>query len=464
MGCFGKCGCAECCLSEEDMADIASSVRISHPRYASTVTFNHSDCCNTATAWDGLYPEIHHCFVTNDMRANESITVRARFIRSQVYVPDTPIETCLPTDFVEPPEYGEVCGDTGNCAVTVKNYAEIEKIAAFIRYSYGRTRVSVIKRNIYCYGSSDVQCKFVVECAVEVVYSMGGMRKKSVTKNSTSSGGDGCCHSSSGWTILPGEQSDNPAGSDCFWNQTEEEPSFICYLDGPDVAYGATQTAWLRKYRIYDTADDIPSSITFDSDTTSDCVYEPCQDGEDSLCFAISGDVYDPIPGGNLVTVVSQSSCGYCIQTEPLCFSSECTPLQDNFCSCDPDFVDRHNHVQGIATGFDSFAYVNNPYAVSNGVCFYPRLVDYTATTNYPSCDGCNIAPNFYFGQGVPPEERTSCNWFDCMNCISGDDPWLARLQPQPNTVDAYSFSSTADEYSEAYCIPFPTITITLNP
>jgi len=465
MGCFGKCGCADCCMSDAELNDIASSVTIEHTIYTQTATFSEGDCCHIAEIGDpDDYDTGCYGFVTNDIRVNESITVRARFIRSQVYVPDTPIETCLPSDFVEPPEYGEVCGDVGNCAVTIKNYAEIEKIAGFVRWKYGRTRVSILKRLMQCPGFEEPQCKYVVECAIETIVQLGALSKKSITKNSTSSGGDGCCHSSSGWTILPGESSDNPAGSDCFWNQTQLEPTFNCIGDDGDISWGASTSYWIRKFKVYDTADDIPSVITMNNDTTSNCVYEPCQEGNQELCVLIVGDNLDPIPGGNLVTVVTQTSCGYCIQTEPLCFSSECTPLQDNFCSCDPDFADRHNHVQGIATGFDSFAYVNNPYAVSNGVCFYPRLVDYTATSNYKSCDGCNVAPNFYFGQGVPPDERTDCNWFDCMNCLAGDDPWLPRLQPQPNTVDAYSFSSSAEEYTDIYCIPFPNVTLTLNP
>jgi len=464
MSCFGKCGCAECCLSEEDMDDIASSVRVQHPRYDSTVTFDHDECCNTAQAGDTLGGYSYYCFVTNDNRVNESITTRASFYRSQTFIPDTPIETCVLDDFIEGPEYSEICGDVGSCAATTKTYSEIEKIAAFVAWTYGRTRISVIKRLMTCSGDSDPQCRFVVECAVEVIYQLGGKRKKSITKNATAGSGDGCCHSSSGWTILPGDQSDNPAEGDCLWNQTQPEPTFDCAVDGPTASYGQVGTYWIRKFKIYNTADDIPSTITFNSETSSDCVYEPCQAGDSQLCFSISGDEYDPIPGGTLVTVVSQASCGYCIQTEPLCFSSECTPLQDDYCSCDPDIATRHNHVQGIAFGFESFAYVNNPYAVTNAVCFYPRLVDYTATTNYGSCDGCNVAPDFYVGQGVPPDERTDCNWFDCMNCLGGDDPWLPRLQPKQNTVDAYSFSSTVERYFDTFCVPFPTVTITLNP
>jgi hypothetical protein len=50
------------------------------------------------------------------------------------------------------------------------------------------------------------------------------------------------------------------------------------------------------------------------------------------------------------------------------------------------------------------------------------------------------------------------------MNCLGGEDPFLPRLQPMQNTVDAYSFSSSAEEYTDVYCIPFPDVTLTLNP
>ena len=465
MGCFGKCGCADCCMSDAELNDIASSVTIEHTIYTRTAAFSEGDCCHTAEIGDPEdYDTECYGFVTNDIRVNESITVRARFIRSQVYVPDTPIETCIPSDFVEPPEYGEVCGDTGDCAVTTKNYAEIEKIAGFVRWKYGRTRVSILKRLMQCPGFEEPQCKYVVECAIETLVQLGGLRKKSITKNSTSSGGDGCCHSSSGWRIIPGDNEDLPAGSDCFWNQTQPSPTFDCIADDDDISWGASTSYWIRKFKVYDTANDIPSVITMDNDTTSNCVYEPCQEGNQELCVLSVGDNLDPTPGGNLVTVVSQSSCGYCIQMEPKCNSPECGEFAQNYCSCDPEGRVRNNNVQGIAFGFDSFAYVNNPYAVTNGVCFYPRLVDYTATNNHPGCEECENHPLGYPGSGVPPEERTECNWFDCFNCLTGDDPFIPRLQPMQNTVDAYSFSSSAEEYTDAYCIPFPNVTLTLNP
>lgn len=465
MACFGRCGCEECCMSDDELSDIASSVTIEHTIYNQTATFSEGDCCHVAEIGDpDDYGFSCYGFVTNDIRVNESITTRARFIRSQVYTPVTPIETCVPEDFIEPPEYGDVCGDAGSCGAATKTYSEIEKIAGFVRWKYGRTRVSILKRLIQCPEYEDPQCKYILECSIEVLVQLGGLRKKSITKNSTIGSGDGCCHSSSGWTISPGDNSDNPAGTDCFWNQTQPEPTFDCVSDQDEIGWGGTAAYWIRRFRVYDAAEDIPSVVNMSNSDTSDCVYEPCQEGGDEICVNITGEVLDPPSGGNLVTVVSQVSCGYCIQTEPVCFSSECLPLQDNYCSCDPDKGFRHNNVQGIATGFDSFAYVNNPYAVSNGVCLYPRLVDYTATTNYPSCTDCNVAPDFYLGQGVPPSERTDCNWFDCMNCLIGDDPFIPRLQPLPNTVDAYSFSSSAEEYIDTYCIPFPTVTLTLNP
>ena len=465
MGCFGKCGCEECCMSDEELSDIASSVTIQHTIYNQTATFSEGDCCHVAEIGDpDDYDTECYGFVTNDIRVNESITTRARFIRSQVYTPPTPIEDCVTTDFIEQPEYSEVCGDVGSCGATTKTYAEIEKVAGFVRWKYGRTRASILKRLIQCPEHEEPQCKYIIECSIETLVQLGGLRKKSITKNSTIGSGDGCCHSSSGWTILPGDSSDNPAGSDCFWNQTQAEPTFNCITDDDDISWGASTSYWIRKFKIYDTAEDIPSVINLTNSDTSDCVYEPCQDGADELCFNIIGDNLDPIVGGNLVTVVSQASCGYCIQTEPTCFSSECIPLKDDYCPCDPNWAFRHNNMAGLIFGNDSFSYVNNPYAVSNGVCLYPRLVDYTATSNYHSCTDCNVPTNPYLGQGVPPSERTDCNWFDCMNCLAGDDPFIPRLQPLPDTVDAYTFSSTAEEYIGTYCIPFPNVTLTLNP
>ena len=468
MGCFGKCGCADCCMSDAELNDIASSVTIEHTIYDQTATFSEGDCCHVAEIGDpDDYDNEIYCFVTNDIRVNESITTRSSFYRSKTYIPDPPIPTCVLTDFFSGPSFSEICDDVGSCGATVKTYEKIEKIAGFVRWKYGRTRVSVLKRLMQCPGFEEPQCKYVVECSIETLVQLGTLSKLAITKNSTIGGGDGCCHSSSGWEILPGDNQDLPAGSDCFWNETQPEPTFNCYGDEDDVLWGAVVSYWIRKFKVYDTADDIPSVINMDNDTSSNCSYEPCQDGGQELCVLIIGENLDPETGGNLVTVVTQTSCAYCIEMEPQCNSPACAEFSQNYCSCDPDGITRNNHTQGFAVGFDSFAYVNNPYAVNNGVCLYPRLVD--AQASYilgrgEGCDNCDNHPLGYPGIGVPVDERTECNWFECFNCLTGDDPWISRLQPKQNTVDAYSFSSSAEEYTDIYCIPFPDVKLTLNP
>lgn len=465
MACFGTCGCEDCCMSDEELADIASSVTIQHTIYNQTATFSEGDCCHVAEIGDpDDYGFSCYGFVTNDIRVDESITTRSSFYRSQSYVPSPPIETCSIEDFFAPPEFGDVCGDVGSCGATTKTYSEIEKIAGFVRWKYGRTRVSLMKRLVQCPEYEEPQCKYVVECSVEIFYQLGALTKTAITKSATTGSGDGCCHDSSGWTILPGENTDNPPGSDCNWNQSQPEPTFNCVTDEPDIEWGLMGSTWIRRFKIYDTAEDIPSVINMQDSDATECSYEACQDGYGEVCFLIYGEDLDPIVGGNIVAVATQTSCAYCIKTEAICLGDECASLIGNYCSCDPNSTIRKNSVQGIATGFDSFSYVNNPYRVSNGVCKYPRLVDYTATVNYGDCDGCLAPPFFYVGQGVPPEERTDCNWFDCFDCLSGYDPFVPRLKPKPNTVDAYSFSSSANEFNDTYCIPFPTVSLTLNP
>jgi len=465
MGCFGKCGCEECCLSDSELLDIATSVTIEHTIYNQTATFVGADCCHVAEIGDpDDYETIVHCFVTNDIQISESIVVRARFIRSQQYIPDPPIETCFLNEFFIGPDYSEVCGDVGSCASTTKNYSSIEKIAGFVRWKYGRTRVSIIKRLMQCPGFELPQCKYVVECSIETLVQLGALRKKAITKTSSNGIGDGCCHASSGWLITPGDLQDLPPGEDCSWNQTQSEPTFDCVADQDNADWGGFVTYWLRRFKVYDNAEDIPAVITMYDSDQSECIYEPCQEGFDQVCVLIVGDNIEPEQGGNLVTVVSQTTCAYCVKLEPKCDDVECIEFSQNYCSCDPTSGNRHNNGQGSATGFDSFAYVNNPYAVTNAVCFYPRLIDATAGTSFNDCETCEEHPLGYPGRGVPIDERTDCNWFECFNCLTGDDPWLSRIQPMQTTVDAYSFSSTAQEYTDTYCIPFPTVQLTLNP
>jgi len=461
MGCFGKCGCAECCLSEEDMSDIASSVRVQHPRYDSTVTFDHSDCCNTAQAGDTLGGFSYYCVTTNTLTTNESISIASLMYKTKKVSASPPITTCEEPDYPLV-DFGEVCSDVVTCGNATKTYNEVRKVAGFVAWTYGRTRVSVIKRLVVCSEGAEPVCKFIVECAVEVIYQLGALEKVATTKNSTLSNQSDCCTLGQGYDNNSGfPPLLIPNNDTCSWSQTETGPTFDCSIDADDAVWGNLATVWIRKIRVYDTAGDIPSSITFSNGDSTTCVYEPCQESEGDLCIAIGGDSVAANTGGNIVNVVNTTSCGYCFSFGREC--GDCPESIGNYCSCEPNDnrIDSNN---GIAFGFDSFSYVNNAWKVDNSVCHTIDLDNIGAFRWFADCTDCIDHPLGYPGVGVPEEERNDCNWWDCYRCVDGWDPVIDVHQQKQSNVTAYTFYSTSVPYAELYCIPFPNVTITLNP
>jgi hypothetical protein len=77
-----------------------------------------------------------------------------------------------------------------------------------------------------------------------------------------------------------------------------------------------------------------------------------------------------------------------------------------------------------------------------------------------PSCQSPDTYP------GVDIDDRTECNWWDCSSCIAGEDPIVMPYQNRGPTVDAYSFSQSINYLTGNYriCVPFPPVTVTLNP
>jgi hypothetical protein len=462
MGCFGKCGCEECCLSEEDMADIATSVEIEHPLYTETVEFVHSDCCNTAEAGPSLTNDYDYlCGVVNDNRTNESISITSLMYKSKKVNADPPATGC---EFPELPlvNFDDVCDEVVTCGKVTKTYNEIWKIAGFVAWKYGRTRVSIMQRLISCSGG-EPQCKYIVECAIEVIYRRGAMEKIATTKTSTLTDKSDCCTLGQGYDFNSGFPPQLiPNNETCSWDQTEAEPTFNCVTDGPNANYGAEQSTWINRFKVYDTADDIPAMITFGpEDGVNSCVYEQCQVSTQTFAFTVVGENFPPNVGGNVVNVVTATSCGYCFSLEREC--DDCLELIGNYCPCEPNDL-RIDSSPLIAFGFDSFSYVNNPWRVDNTVCHTHFYQNINAYQYYGDCEDCIDHPLGYSGVGVPVEERNDCNWWDCYRCNDGADPIVDVHQQKQSTVDAYSFSSIFIPSVVVFELDFPEVTITLIP
>jgi hypothetical protein len=443
------------------MAEIASSVRVQHPRYDSIVPFDSEACCNTAQAGDTLGEFSYYCVTTNTLTTDESISIASLMYKTKKVSASPPITTCEEPDYPLV-DFGDVCSDVVTCGNVTKTYNEVRKVAGFVAWTYGRTRVSVIKRLVVCNEGAEPACKFIVECAVEVIYQLGALEKIATTKNATLSGQSDCCILGQGYDPNSGfPPLLVPAGEQCFWNQTQSPPSFDCTTDAEDVAWGATATVWIRKIRVYDNADDIPSTITFGNGDTNTCIYDPCQASEGSLCIAIGGDDIPANQGGNIVTVPITTNCGYCFSFGREC--EDCPEAIGNYCPCEPN-LPRIDSNSGIAFGMDSFSYVNNPWKVDNSVCHTISIDNIGAFRWFTDCPDCIDHPLGYPGTGVPEEERNDCNWWDCYRCVDGWDPVIDVHQQKQSNVTAYTFYSTSVPYEELYCIPFPTVTITLNP
>jgi len=473
MGCFGKCGCAECCLTAEELADIASQVEIdiyteiydefpSEPIDGVTVGFSSSDCCNVAY-WYRTPGYSSKCRKTFMYQADESVQVSTKITKSKKYVMDPPMgfgeqtdNTCSFLDEFPLVSAADVCDEVLNCGTVIKTAQK--RIGAWdsVNYSRSEFRVAIYQREMICEEGGDVECKYVVEVAQGIDIFLSGANYESLAYSYSTSGVHACCEGINGGVcITPASHSPEP---DCQYAATLTNG----WAGGNTVRY------WLVKYKVYDTAEDIPSEIIFDPSDGWPCgEIGFCSTNDPSaisgpICFAFGSSV-DPYETGTRRANAFLSTCAYCLDFGVPCVNALVIAYGEDE-SCEFDIagdVECTNAQQGVEGDLYSGRSASLGQLTFDGISdvFYSLQ-----SSNFLSGEGCfQLIPQ----EGcVFPEDRNECNWWDCANCITAvNDPAIPKYQSRYDTVDSYSLtqSYTTRELS-SICVPFLRTKITLIP
>ena len=477
MACFGSCGCGPCCMSASELAEIASGVEIEiyaedYPAYSppidtSSASMTSNGCCHVAT-WERNPGFSYKCRKISQLTANESMTISTKIVKTKTHVMDPPSTALTSNDLndcilINPPwEYlltvgaAELCDDMYNCGTVTKYAQKVISLWGAVGYARSVFKVAIHKLNLTCTEGQPPECKYVVEVAQGIDVAILGNRYESLQTSYSTSGVHQCCH----------------APNPCYTN-SGHDPEPTCeqaananngWSGGVPVRY------WIVKYKVFDTLEDIPSEMIFDSDDGwpcdkfTFCTYDgPLVSGDD-LCFSfsVSVDLYEP---GEIYAIAFMYNCNFCLLTGITCLGNSVIETENEpfFCvadrgignaACDNSgFPDRYvgrTYGYGSITG-DGLSTVF--YSVRNSVFMSPT--------------GCFELLPLEPGCKPDPDDRNECNFYDCPDCLTSDSDGGAPYQFKMNTVDAYSFNQTLggiDVDPSPICIPFLRTKVTLIP
>jgi len=482
MGCFGSCNCLPCCMDAAELAEIASSVTIVKESETDTVSFVANGCCHTATATDETIYYTCQTLLAAEAYINESVQVTSKMIKSKKYVLDPPgtwvqneVFCTFNYDEPDPPASAEdYCDDVYTCGTVNRSVELITQLWLAVRWAYGETKVSIYKVNATCEYGGPIQCKYIVECAVEVRAAHGAGYWSSFTKTAAMSAKNTCCEEGIiGYDFSVPAVPVPIANPSCYTEKPAHDPPFNCPAD---VEFGAEISYWLQRYRVYDAPEDIPSSITFTDADINQCNFQTCLDGIDSLCFYPIDSYIEAVTGGTIRSIGYLVNCQFCFNIGIPC--NVCAKFSDGYpCSCEDRETGRTHSESRITDDgdtaiFDTFNIVQNAFMVSTTVCHNLYYKNYAPGRWPQDCAQCNSSPfpeeNTPMYPGPPEDEQNDCNWWDCMDCyFVGSDPVVPVYQMKAATVDSYSFTQTftkSPEPTDEICIPFPTVVVTLNP
>lgn len=462
-------------MSTSELAEVASTVTIDiytldyepgdEPFDSNTAAIDSDGCCHVAT-WEREAGFSYECKKTAQLIVDESVTISTKMIATKTHTmsPATTVTAGVPDGFcilTNPPnEYfgpgaESMCDDVVNCGTATKIAQRKEQIWSAVGYARREFRVAIHKLNLTCEAGQPPECKYVVEAAQGIDVALFGNLYTSDSRQRTNANVHACC------TELA-----------CF-----EPVSHLPEPDCDDIATlsngwsgGEAVRYWIVKYKVYDTLEDIPSEVVFDSTDgwpcgESDfCTTQVANISEDDLCFQFTGSL-TPYIGGEIYSIAFMYNCGFCLDTgvacdgigtlvvdeETTCFG---TPFpESSTCWKDGEFLDRFDGRNwgypsitgdGISTIFYS---VRNAVLVSPQGCF-----------EYPFAGVQNCEPD--------PPDRNSCNWYDCAGCLTGEnDGEILPYQFKMHTVDAYSFSQDASGGDPSpICVEWLRMKVTLNP
>ena len=456
-------------MDPSELAELVSNITVDGPSLAGAVLeFDSSNCCHIARQELVNPGYTTDCKKIAEQTINESSTTSVKIIESQKFAAspawtiyfDATLGSCIYETSSASVTGAQACGEVINCGTTEIEFELIEEYYFAAKYRYLAVNIAIYKREMICPPGSEVVCRYVVECTIEYEIQEGGGIYNSFTRDVTYSDEFGCCERTT-----------------CDPEKLTHDSAFDCETD---LTFGNPETRYMTKVRVYDTLEDIPSVITFNDDTPiTQCNFDFCVPGAlydpNDLGFCTQADnvTIDEIDGGVREELSISATCFFCLDTGASCDTGAvnttegeveyCPQIPGYPCDCENNrFLGRGLSSASFSPPYDySIFTVAGASSVSVSGCH--QLKDqniYTTQDCPPSCQSPDSYP------GVDIDDRTECNWWDCSSCIAGEDPIIMPYQNRGPTVDAYSFSQSINYLTGNYriCVPFPPVTVTLNP
>jgi hypothetical protein len=447
MAKFGQCCCSVCCLDQTEFEAAFTSIKID----GASATISHDGCCHYASKTITGAPKQVWCKQYFGYQYTESATIEQKLIKTKKIGGGSYLLNNFgcPIAYDPPDEPANwACDDIRDCGKTERTQGQIVQGWGLADGYLKEIRVAIYQAHVSCNGEVG-ECKYVVQCSAYFQLRVGRGARIEFPRTTVRTTQSPCCEQTPFGVAEGIDQYDyHPS---CDLPDIGEGTPFDCNTSPID--WGTYQFHWLSRYKIYDNIADIPSTINFTDADTTNCVFTPCGDGDQEICFEFVPPTQTYREPMTLKKVGYYRNCRFCWSLDFEC--NDCGGVMmapgiygANFWRYDGKLA-SHN---GNSEEYQEVYLVLGTQiggSILEDTCHRPIPISY----NSPGPSEAQIAA-----------DTNNCHWWDCVDCIyTGNDPMVPPLQVVMPSVTAYSLTQSYDDGEDIgseVCITFPNITV----
>ena len=454
MAKIGKCCCGDCCLSAAEFNAAFATIKID----STAATISNNGCCNYASKIINDAPTQYWCEQYWGYQYTESATIQQRVIKTQKinggsWVLDG-FGIC-PVGYQPPQTPTSACEDVRDCGKTERTIHEYGQAWGVIKGKLKEIRVAIFQSNLSCNGGAKA-CKYVVQCSARFSLQIGQGSRYEKVRGTIKTTQSPCCEETPvGGQSIGGDYEQYDYHESCDKPDIYEvDPPFNCETS-PSIQYGGSSDYWQSRYKIYDTLDDIPSTINFTDDDVINCIFQPspCGNGDQELCFNFYGPTKTYRTPLTPKKFFFYRSCVACWNVNFPCNTCGGVRL-----------------VPGVSYGANYWRYngkTASHFALGSDLIYDVIAIFENGGGDFD--DTCHRFKPLLFNSPGPSEAQieadvNNCHWWDCVDCIyTGSDPIVPPYQIKLPNVTQYSLTQSYDEGIDAItkvCIPFPSVNV----
>jgi hypothetical protein len=454
MAKFGQCCCSVCCLTTGEFDAAFTTIKIN----GEGTTISHDGCCHYASKTITGAPKQIWCKQYFGYQYTESATIQQRLIKTKKigggsYVVD-PITGC-PLGYDPPDEPANwACDDVRDCGKTERTQGQLIQGFGVVDGYLKELRVAIYQAYVSCNGEAG-ECKYVVQCSAYFQL-RNGLGVRSVFPRTTVRTTQGVCCEQTPFGVEEGvDQFDyHPS---CDLPDVGEGDPFDCETSD-EIQWGIYRFYWLSRYKIYDAIEDIPSTINFTDADTTNCVFVPCGDGDQEICFEYIPPQQTYREPMRLQKIGYYRNCRFCWSLD-----FECN-------DCPGTVMTPQNPYGPNIWRYDGklASHVGNSEQFQEVYVVFGTGPDIGGTSSNLD-DTCHRFIPLPFMSPGPSEaqiaaDTNNCHWWDCVDCIyTGQDPIVPPWQIKMADITAYSLTQSYDDGEDIgsdVCITFPNVTV----